>query len=463
MRKIIKTPDFALLLTLFHLALLPLIGRDGNQDSGRYANVMTKTAYNYFLYLPEEYALRPQDKWPLIIYLHGGNPRGDDFQELQAYGIPYLVAREKKEFPFVIVAPQCRKGLSWDREEWFEPFFAEIKNKYRIDPERVYLTGSSMGGTGTLFLAEKHPETFAALAPMCGRIRELDLQRGARLIKHIPTWIFHGAKDRNVPLVESQLMVKELKRHLGVVELTVFPDLRHANFTEEVYAKPFLYEWFLKYRQSDRYDNGQKKYQGVFRENEKHGKWDYWYSNGIKEREEEYVNGLAHGKWQYWDSRGKKCGQAAFVAGTGVRVLRYENGNKEREERFKNGKKDGKWFYWFEDGKPEKELEFKGGLAHGVAKGWFASGIQEFDYNWFEGKPHGKCLEWYPSGNKKDEGAFERGSGTVIRFSDDSGKKLVEQNYKDDRLHGKLIIWNREGAVVIEEIYEDGKLVKKIK
>jgi len=431
--------------------------------ASRYFNVVSQESYSYFLYLPKEYDQRPQDKWPLIIYLHGGGPRGEDLQSLQIYGLPYLIAKENKVLPFVIVAPQCRQGLSWDREEWFEAFFAKIKREYRIDPERVYLTGSSMGGKGTFYLAQRYPETFAALAPMCGQVRDLDLHRGARLIKHIPTWVFHGAKDRIVPLTEAELMVKELKRHLASVELTVFPDLGHSSFTQEVYGKPFLYEWFLKFRRSDHYDNGQQKYQGAFRENKKHGKWTYWYCNGVKEREEEYVNGIADGKWQYWDGRGKKCGEATFKDGTGMRTEWYENGNKEREERFKNGKKDGKWIYWFENGKPESDIEYREGQCHGPAKKWFPDGVQQFDYNWKDGKPHGKCREWYPNGNIKHEGVFNMGTGKVISYWEDAGKKRGELNYKGDELHGKYILWNRSGELVREEVYENGKLVAKIK
>jgi len=444
---------------------LPLACGDESKtpEPGHYINVISKESYNYFLYLPKEYDLRPQDRWPLIIYLHGGGLRGEDLNSLQIYGLPYLIAMEKKDFPFVIVAPQCRQGLSWDREEWFETFFARIRKEYRIDPQRVYLTGSSMGGQGTIYLAEKYPETFAALAPMCGSVRELDLHRGARLIKHIPTWIFHGAKDRTVPLMESELMVQELKRYAGIVELTVFPDLDHSSFTQKVFAQPFLYEWLLKHRQSDRYDNGQKKYEGAFHGNKKHGTWTYWYSNGLKEREEEYADGIANGKWRYWDLKGKECGWAEFAFGTGTRMMWYENGNKEREERFKNGRMDGRWIYWFEDGKLESDIEYKDGVCHGPARKWFPNGQQQFDYHWLDGKPHGRCRQWYESGNLKEEGSFERGTGTVIAYWDEAGKKRGELHFKDDQLHGKYIVWNPSGEVVREEEYEDGHLLKKIK
>jgi antitoxin component YwqK of YwqJK toxin-antitoxin module len=430
--------------------------------SGSYANVQSKTTYPYFLYLPEGYDKQPQKQWPLIIYLHGGGLRGEELNDLQRYGLPRVIAVEKKELPFVVVAPQCRQGLSWDREEWFEPFFAEVKKAYRVDTQRVYLTGSSMGGQGTYFLAEKYPVTFAALAPMCASVRGSDLHREARSIKHIPIWIFHGDKDRTVPLVESELMVRELKRHGGLVELTVFPGLDHSGFTQEVFAKSFLYEWFLKHLQSDRYDNGQEKYRGEMRENKKHGKWTYWYRNGTKEREEEYVDGIAHGKWRYWDLKGKECGWAEFTDGTGTRKMWYENGKKEREERFKNGMKDGKWIYWFENGKPESDIEYRDGILHGPARTWFANGQMQSEYHWQDGGPHGRCRQWYESGNLKEEGNFDRGTGMMIAYWDEAGKKRGEMSYKGDKLHGKYRLWNRNGELVREEIYENGRLVSKV-
>jgi antitoxin component YwqK of YwqJK toxin-antitoxin module/predicted esterase len=426
---------------------------------GTLTKVYSSKSYNYLVYLPKEYNNDLQYKWPLILYLHGGNPRGSDLDQLKVYGIPQLI-EEKKDFPFVIIAPQCPAGKLWWTDDRFEPLLDEIHKKYRIDPDRMYLTGSSMGGTGTIFLAVKYPETFAAIAPLCGRIRHVQLHRKARQIKHIPTWIFHGALDRTVLLMESETMVSSLKKYGADVKFTVFPDKGHSPFTYEVYNRDFLYQWFLEHKRSLYYKNGQKKFVGGYKNGNKHGKWIYWYKNGNKEREEEYKNGKAHGKWKYWHLNGKISGEAEFTEGTGKRANWYKNGNKERIEEFKNGKKHAKWVYWYENGEIEREIEYQDGMEHGTWKVWYPNGQKEAEYEFLHNKPHGKCTEWYISGKKKGEGIFENGNGEWIGW-DEQGNKRYRQEYKDDKPHGRWIFWNRGGKVVIEEIYENGKLVKK--
>jgi predicted peptidase len=122
----------------------------------------------------------------------------------------------------------------------------EIIRMHRVDRQRIYLTGLSMGGYGTWSLAMAYPDTFAALAPVCGGG---DPGRVGR-IKHLPIWVFHGAKDDIVPFEESESMVKALRRAGNDVRFTVYPDARHDSWTE-TYNNPRLYEWFLSHRRKD--------------------------------------------------------------------------------------------------------------------------------------------------------------------------------------------------------------------
>lgn len=73
-----------------------------------------------------------------------------------------------REFPFVMLALQCPRHLRWPSDEWFENFYKEATARYRIDSGRVYLTGPSLGGSGTWDIAARYPEMFAAIAPMSG-------------------------------------------------------------------------------------------------------------------------------------------------------------------------------------------------------------------------------------------------------------------------------------------------------
>ncbi|MHC5542584.1 carboxylesterase family protein, partial [Singulisphaera rosea] len=88
-----------------------------------------------------------------------------------------------------------------------------------------------------------HPERFAAIAPICGGGDPAAVAR----LQHLPTWVFHGAKDDVIPLRESQKMVEALKAAGGVVRFTVYPEARHDSWTA-TYADPRLYEWLLNQR-----------------------------------------------------------------------------------------------------------------------------------------------------------------------------------------------------------------------
>jgi hypothetical protein len=95
------------------------------------------TNYYYIYYTPQGYKADTLKKWPLIIYLHGGSARGTDTIELYNYGIPDQIWR-KREFPFIIVAPQCPVDHRWSTDNWFENFYNEITTRFKVDTNRVY-------------------------------------------------------------------------------------------------------------------------------------------------------------------------------------------------------------------------------------------------------------------------------------------------------------------------------------
>jgi dipeptidyl aminopeptidase/acylaminoacyl peptidase len=150
--------------------------------------------YHYIHSLPKTYAADTTKKWPLIIYLHGGSSRGTDTMKLFCCGIPDQVWR-KRDFKSIVVAPQCPLNQRWSSDNWFENFYEEITTKYRVDTDRVYLTGVSLGGSGTWYLAMKYPEKFAAIAPISGFTRHMDfIKQNIDKLIDIPIWAFHGKK-----------------------------------------------------------------------------------------------------------------------------------------------------------------------------------------------------------------------------------------------------------------------------
>jgi predicted peptidase len=200
-----------------------------------------RAALRYLLYLPEDYAADHERRWPLILFLHGAGERGADLARIKAHGLPNVL-EGKRDFPFVVVSPQCPPRERW-RPDLLAALLDEIEATYRIDSERIYVTGLSMGGFGTWALAILQPRRFAAIAPVCGGGRPEEVAA----IKHVPAWVFHGALDDIVPLEHSTVMVEALRAVGGDVRFTVYPDLAHDSWTP-TYENPELYEWLLAHR-----------------------------------------------------------------------------------------------------------------------------------------------------------------------------------------------------------------------
>jgi predicted peptidase len=202
----------------------------------------------YLLHLPAGYDAGKK-RWPLMIFLHGAGERGTNLSLVARHGPPKIV-KDKPDFPFILVSPQCPPGERWDSETILALLDHAIA-KYRVDTNRVYLTGLSMGGFGSWALAVTHPNRFAAVAPICGGGETIPVllagRRKQEQLKKLPVWAFHGAKDPTVKLEESEKMINAFKR-LGSenVELTVYPEATHDSWTE-TYENPKLYDWFLSH------------------------------------------------------------------------------------------------------------------------------------------------------------------------------------------------------------------------
>jgi len=219
-------------------------GKSGEQTAQQFQQTLKKTVrLNYLLYLPKDYASTNQ-RYPLILFLHGAGERGNDLSLVKIHGIPKIV-EQHPEFQFIAISPQCPSDR-W----WVDPWLLEALNalldqtiaNYRVDVRRIYLTGLSMGGFGTWALAMMFPEKFAAIAPICGG----GMPWMAFRIKDVPVWAFHGAKDPVVPIQRSEEMVEALKKIGGNVKFTVYPDAGHDSWTE-TYNNPELYRWFLEH------------------------------------------------------------------------------------------------------------------------------------------------------------------------------------------------------------------------
>jgi len=201
-----------------------------NQEAG-----VSNIGIKYWHYHPES----GLEKYPVLFYFHGAGERGNNLEDVLQHGPPKLIT-ENRNFPFIIISPQCPSGTYW-RKINLVAFIDEMIENYSIDRERIYLSGNSMGGYCTWFLAITFPYMFAAIAPICGGGDSTQMFK----IKHMPVWAFHGEEDDVVPYSESLKMVTQLREVGGNVKFTSYPATGHDSWTP-TYANDELYAWMIK-------------------------------------------------------------------------------------------------------------------------------------------------------------------------------------------------------------------------
>lgn len=201
----------------------------------------TGTKLNYLLHIPDNYD--NTKKWPLIMFIHGVGECGDDIEKVKVHGIPKLVI-EDTNFPFIAISPQFPEcDFSGDLMNALKALIDYVIDTYSVDETRIYLTGLSMGGEITWYLASRFTDTFAAILPICGGSYYTEF---VPKLKDIPVWTFHGDKDDIVPIEHTQKMVDLLKEAGGNVKFTIIPDGGHIIW-EDIYNNPETYSWLLSH------------------------------------------------------------------------------------------------------------------------------------------------------------------------------------------------------------------------
>jgi predicted peptidase len=206
--------------------------------------ITVKVKLNYLLYLPDGYG-KGDKAWPLVLFLHGAGESGNNLAQVKRHGPPKLI-EGGKDFPFIVVSPQS-PGRGWDAR-MLGALLDDVMATHKVDKDRVYVTGLSMGGFGTWSLAAAYPDRFAAIVPICGGGSPGDASK----IKEVPAWVFHGAKDRVVVPARSETMVKALKdAGAREVKYTLYPNAEHDSWTE-TYNNPEVWEWLLKHKRNEK-------------------------------------------------------------------------------------------------------------------------------------------------------------------------------------------------------------------
>jgi enterochelin esterase-like enzyme len=206
-------------------------------------------------------SIENDQKYPLVIFLHGAGERGDD-NAAQLQYFPEMMAQPawRARFPCYVLAPQCRTDRKWANHDWSaagDPKFPEEPSEQmqtvmqmlkramadeQVDPQRIYLTGLSMGGYGTWDLAARHPELFAAVAPICGGSDPAT----AKLFSHLPIWVVHGGADGVVSVERSRSMVAALKEAGGNPVYVEIPGVGHNSWTPGYEDPDGLIPWLFR-------------------------------------------------------------------------------------------------------------------------------------------------------------------------------------------------------------------------
>lgn len=203
------------------------------------------TTYRYLVYVPADY--KPDHPWPTILFLHGAGECGTDGLKPLGVGIGPHIMRDADRWPFLVIIPQ-KPQVSDTWAQYNDLLMAMLKQterEYRVDTSRLYLTGLSQGGFGTWALAAKHPDLFAAAAPICGFG---DPNMAPELAK-IPLWVFHGAADPVVSPEKDQQTVDAVKAAGGDIQFTLYPGVGHDSW-DNAYSDPALPLWFLQHQRS---------------------------------------------------------------------------------------------------------------------------------------------------------------------------------------------------------------------
>jgi predicted esterase len=220
--------------------------------------------YQYVVYVPRGWAYDKNKQWPVILFLHGYGEGGDEGIAPTEVGVGAAIRYHPERFPFVVVFPQFPWQHIWLEEasarKALAALDAEMK-EFNGDPDRVYLTGLSMGGYGTWYIASHYPNQFAAIAPMAGGIRaswapketqapDIYNKRAAQ-IGMTSTWIFHGADDLEVSVGEARAMFEAMQRSGGNVRYYEYEGVGHDSW-DKAYADPEFPVWLLQHRLSER-------------------------------------------------------------------------------------------------------------------------------------------------------------------------------------------------------------------
>jgi len=248
--------------------------------------LLDDSEHAYQVYVPRNYSSR-QD-WPVIVFLHGAGERGLDGMSSTHVGLGRAIRFSPEKWPAIVVFPQLPPEENWHpgTEPLAMDALDQTLDEFATDKDRVYLTGLSMGGYGSLFLATRHPNRFAALAPVCPSIGgyydyplllaadsttfsesavAIDTTNStdstttidwalassviAEAISGLPVWLHHGDKDLVFPVHISRDLNEALQAQGAEVYYSEYPETGH-NSWDNAYTSDDFITWLFNKRRT---------------------------------------------------------------------------------------------------------------------------------------------------------------------------------------------------------------------
>lgn len=227
---------YVLALLVFVLLLGPGIASfEREENIAQEVRAQSSDEYDFLIYRP-----RTGTDLPLIVYLHGSGETGRNFTVLKKRN-PHYWAKGKIE-KFILVAPLAT-WEGWNSEKLVR-LVERLCRDEQVDPDRVYLTGFSMGGGATFRIAADRPDLFAAIVPVAGGGHP----DHAASLQNMPVWAFHGETDEIIPLFHSSDMIDAIRETGNAnAHLTVLPGAGHG-IAANIYSRREIYTWMLQYR-----------------------------------------------------------------------------------------------------------------------------------------------------------------------------------------------------------------------
>ena len=235
---------------LFSTNFLASVGKRQGEFLTRSVNLDAED-FVYQAYAP--FKAKEAKDLPLIVFLHGIRERGSNGFLNTEGALTQILKQYLKQVPAIVLLPQCRFGKYWTDEIMEEMVMRQIEQtsaEFSIDAKRIYLIGVSMGGYGVWHLAARFPEKFAALVSICGGSPLMTGERFAPIaekVARIPAWVFHGADDAVVSVIESGEMVKAIEGIGGSVKYSEFPNVGHNVWLNALGERDLL-SWILRQR-----------------------------------------------------------------------------------------------------------------------------------------------------------------------------------------------------------------------